>query len=130
MLLGAPTMRAETRYAKSGNLHIAYQIFGHGDIDLIFCPALVSHIEHYWEEPRMAHHLERLASFARVITFDKRGGGLSDREVASPTLEDRMDDIRAVMDAADSKKTALYGFSEGGSMAALFAATYPSGVTP
>jgi pimeloyl-ACP methyl ester carboxylesterase len=118
-------MHAQTRYAKSGILHIAYQIFGHGDIDLICCPGFVSHIEHYWEEPRMAHFLERLASFARVITFDKRGTGLSDREVASPTLEDRMDDIRAVMDAADSKKAALYGFSEGGSMATLFAATYP-----
>jgi class 3 adenylate cyclase/alpha-beta hydrolase superfamily lysophospholipase len=118
-------MRLQTRYAKSGNLHIAYQVFGRGAIDLVFCPGFVSHIEHYWEDPRMAHFLERLGSFARVITFDKRGTGLSDREVNNPTLEDRMDDIRAVMDASDSKKAALYGFSEGASMAVLFAATYP-----
>ena len=118
-------MRVKTQYAKTGNLHIAYQVFGQGAIDLVCCPGFVSHIEHYWEDPRMAHYLERLASFARVITFDKRGTGLSDRELDSPTLEDRMDDIRAVMDAVDSKKAALYGFSEGGSMAVLFAATYP-----
>jgi pimeloyl-ACP methyl ester carboxylesterase len=118
-------MRAKTQYAKTGNLHIAYQVFGQGAIDLVCCPGFVSHIEHYWEDPRMAHYLERLASFARVITFDKRGTGLSDRELDSPTLEDRMDDIRAVMDAVDSKKAALFGFSEGGSMAVLFAATYP-----
>ena len=118
-------MRVQTRYAKSGNLHIAYQVFGQGTIDLVWCSGFVSNIEHYWEDPRMAHYLERLASFARVITFDKRGTGLSDRELDSPTLEDRMDDIRAVMDATDLKKAALYGFSEGGSMAVLFAATYP-----
>jgi pimeloyl-ACP methyl ester carboxylesterase len=118
-------MRVQTRYAKSGNLHVAYQVFGQGAIDLVWCPGFVSNIEHYWEDPRMAHYLERLASFARVITFDKRGTGLSDRELDSPTLEDRMDDIRAVMDATDSKRAALYGFSEGGSMAVLFAATYP-----
>jgi pimeloyl-ACP methyl ester carboxylesterase len=113
-------MRVQTRYAKSGNLHIAYQVFGRGPIDLICCPGFVSNIEVYWEDPRMAQYLERLASFARVITFDKRGTGLSDREqLNSPTLEDRMDDIRAVMDAIDSKKAALYGFSEGGSMAVL-----------
>jgi class 3 adenylate cyclase len=118
-------MRAQTGYARSGKLHIGYQVFGQGNIDLVCCPGFVSHIEHYWEEPRMAHYLERMASFSRVITFDKRGTGLSDREVSSPTLEDRMDDIRAVMDAADSKKAAIYGFSEGASMAVLFAATYP-----
>ena len=70
-------MRVQTRYAKSGNLHVAYQVFGQGAIDLVWCPGFVSNIEHYWEDPRMAHYLERLASFARVITFDKRGTGLS-----------------------------------------------------
>ena len=100
-------MRVQTRYAKSGNLHIAYQVFGQGAIDLVWCPGFVSNIELYWEDPRMAHYLERLASFARVITFDKRGTGLSDRELDSPTLEDRMDDIRAVMDATDKKGGAL-----------------------
>jgi pimeloyl-ACP methyl ester carboxylesterase len=120
-------MRTKTQYAKADKLHIAYQVFGQGTIDLIFCPGFVSNIENYWEAPSMTHFLERLASFARVITFDKRGTGLSDRELDSPcpTLEDRMDDIRAVMDAVGSKKAALFGFSEGGSMAVLFAATYP-----
>jgi pimeloyl-ACP methyl ester carboxylesterase len=120
-------MRAKTQYAKAEKLHIAYQVFGQGAIDLIFCPGFVSNIENYWEAPSMTHFLERLASFARVITFDKRGTGLSDRELDGPcpTLEDRMDDIRAVMDAVGSKKAALFGFSEGGSMAVLFAATYP-----
>jgi pimeloyl-ACP methyl ester carboxylesterase len=120
-------MRTKTQYAKAGKLHIAYQVFGQGVIDLIFCPGFVSNIENYWEAPSMTHFLERLGSFARVITFDKRGTGLSDRELDSPcpTLEDRMDDIRAVMDAVSSKKAALFGFSEGGSMAVLFAATYP-----
>jgi pimeloyl-ACP methyl ester carboxylesterase len=120
-------MRIKTQYAKAGNLHIAYQVFGHGTIDLVFCPGFVSNIEHYWAAPSMAHFLERLASFARVITFDKRGTGLSDRELDTPcpTLEDRTDDIRAVMDAVGAKKAALFGFSEGASMAVLFAATYP-----
>ena len=120
-------MRIKTQYAKAGNLHIAYQVFGHGTIDLVFCPGFVSNIQHYWAAASMAHFLERLASFARVITFDKRGTGLSDRELDTPcpTLEDRTDDIRAVMDAVGAKKAALFGFSEGASMAVLFAATYP-----
>jgi len=121
-------MRVRTRYVKAGNLHIAYQVFGQGAIDLVFCPGFVSNIEHYWAAPSMTHFLERLGSFARVITFDKRGTGLSDRELDSPcpTLEDRMDDIRAVMDAVGSKRAAMFGLSEGGPLATLFAATYPA----
>ena len=83
-------MRVQTRYAKSGNLHVAYQVFGQGAIDLVWCPGFVSNIEHYWEDPRMAHYLERLASFARVITFRNAGMGLSHCQLDSPTLTDRM----------------------------------------
>ena len=114
-----------TRYAKSGNVHVAYQIFGKGEIDLVFCPGFVSNIETYWEEPNFAHWLNKLASFARVITFDKRGTGLSDRVESLPTMDVRMDDVRAVMDAAGSEKAAVFGLSEGGSLATLFAAHYP-----
>jgi pimeloyl-ACP methyl ester carboxylesterase len=114
-----------TRYAKSGNVHVAYQIFGEGEIDLVFCPGFVSNIETYWEEPNFAHWLNKLASFARVITFDKRGTGLSDRVESLPTMDERMDDVRAVMDAAGSQKAAVFGLSEGGSLATIFAAHYP-----
>lgn len=114
-----------TRYAKSGNVHVAYQIFGKGEIDLVFFPGFVSNIETYWEEPNFAHWLNKLASFARVITFDKRGTGLSDRVESLPTMDERMDDVRAVMDAAASEKAAVFGLSEGGSLATLFAAHYP-----
>ena len=114
-----------TRYAKSGNVHVAYQIFGDGGIDLVFFPDFVSNIETYWEEPSFAHWLNKLASFARVITFDKRGTGLSDRVESLPTMDERMDDVRAVMDAAGSQKAAVFGLSEGGSLATLFAAHYP-----
>jgi pimeloyl-ACP methyl ester carboxylesterase len=114
-----------TRYAKSGNVHVAYQIFGEGEIDLVFFPGFVSNIETYWEEPSFAHWLNKLASFARVITFDKRGTGLSDRVESLPTMDERMDDVRAVMDAAVSQKAAIFGLSEGGSLATLFAAHYP-----
>ena len=93
-----------TRYARSGNVHVAYQIFGKGEIDLVFFPGFVSNIETYWEEPNFAHWLNKLASFARVITFDKRGTGLSDRVESLPTMDERMDDVRAVMDAAGSRK--------------------------
>ena len=121
-------MRPETRYAKSGDVHIAYQVVGEGPIDLVLVHGWISHIEHQWEDPSLARFLERLASFSRLITFDKRGTGLSDRvaENALPTLEQRMDDVRAVLEAAGSSRAALFGISEGGPMSALFAATYPA----
>jgi class 3 adenylate cyclase/alpha-beta hydrolase superfamily lysophospholipase len=120
-------MRPETRYAKSGNIHIAYQIVGDGPLDLILIHGWISHLEHQWEEPSLARFLDRLAAFSRLIVFDKRGTGLSDRvaDNALPTLEQRMDDVRAVMEAAGSTRAALFGISEGGPLAALFAATYP-----
>jgi pimeloyl-ACP methyl ester carboxylesterase len=118
-------MLPTTRYAKSGSVHVAYQVFGNGDIDLVFFPGFVSNIEVYWEEPHFARWLRRLASFARVITFDKRGTGLSDRLEILPTMDERMDDVRAVMDAAGSARAAIFGLSEGGSLATLFAAHYP-----
>jgi pimeloyl-ACP methyl ester carboxylesterase len=114
-----------TRYAKSGNVHVAYQVFGEGEIDLVFFPGFVSNIEIYWDEPLFARWLRKLASFARVITFDKRGTGLSDRLENLPTMDERMDDVRAVMDAAGSERAAVFGLSEGGSLATLFAAHYP-----
>src|SRR5437763_12491914 len=117
----------ETRYARSGDLSIAYQVVGEGPIDLVYVPGWVSNIETAWEDPHVSRFLERLASFSRLILFDKRGTGLSDRVSISalPTLEQRMDDVRAVMDAADSQRAALFGASEGGVMCALFGATYP-----
>jgi pimeloyl-ACP methyl ester carboxylesterase len=114
-----------TRYAKSGDVHVAYQVFGEGEIDLVFVPGFISNIENYWEEPSFARWLRSLTRFARVIMFDKRGTGLSDRVEQLPTLDERMDDVRAVMDAAGSERAAVYGLSEGGSLATLFAATYP-----
>jgi len=115
----------ETKYAKSGNVHIAYQVFGRGPIDLVFVPGWVSHIEQAWEDPSFASALQSLGSFSRVVWFDKRGTGLSDRSTGLPTLEQRMDDVRAVMDAVGLERAALFGMSEGGSMSILFAATYP-----
>jgi class 3 adenylate cyclase/alpha-beta hydrolase superfamily lysophospholipase len=114
-----------TRYAKSGDVHIAYQVFGSGAIDLVFVPGYISHLENYWDHPDTARWLLRLGSFARVIMFDKRGTGLSDPVSEVPSLDLRMDDVRAVMDAAGSESAALLGVSEGGALAALFAATYP-----
>ena len=120
-------MRPETRYAKSGDVHVAYQVIGEGAVDLILVMGWISHLEHQWEDPSLARFLDRLASFSRLILFDKRGTGLSDRvaDNALPTLEQRMDDVRAVMDAAGSTHAALFGVSEGGPLSALFAATYP-----
>ena len=117
----------ETRYVKSGDVHIAYQVLGHGPIDLIFIPGWVTHLELAWENPHQSRFLRRLASFSRLILFDKRGVGLSDRVPPNqlPILEERMDDVRAVMEAAGSRRAALFGVSEGGAMSALFAATYP-----
>jgi pimeloyl-ACP methyl ester carboxylesterase len=114
----------QTRYAKSGDVHIAYQVWGDGPSDLVFFPGFVSHLEYAWEEPSVARFLNRLGSFARVIAFDKRGTGLSDR-VDISGLERRMDDVRAVMGAAGSERAALLGISEGGALATVFAATYP-----
>jgi len=120
-------MQPQTRFAQSGDVNIAYQVVGNGPIDLVFVMGWVSNIDEFWTEPSWAHFLERLASFSRLIVFDKRGTGLSDRvdENNLPTLEVRMDDVRAVMDACGSKRAALFGISEGGPMCALFAATYP-----
>jgi pimeloyl-ACP methyl ester carboxylesterase len=118
-------MSPETRYAKSGDVHIAYQVTGSGPLDLVVVRGFVSHVEMQWEDPRPARFLTRLASFCRLIVFDRRGTGLSDRVGAIPTLEERMDDVRAVMDAVGSDRAALLGLSEGGPMCALFAATYP-----
>ncbi len=117
----------ETRFARSGNYHIAYQVLGSGPFDLIFAPGWVSHVELALEDPLQGRFLRRLASFSRLILFDKRGTGLSDRVPADklPTLEERMDDLRAVMDAAGSVRAAIFGVSEGGNLSALFAATYP-----
>jgi len=117
----------ETRYAKSGDVHIAYQVVGDGALDLVFLPGWITHVELAWEDPAEARFLRRLASFTRLIVFDKRGIGLSDRVPVEqlPILEERMDDVRAVMDAAGSKQATLFGVSEGGPISALFAATYP-----
>lgn len=118
-------VRPETRYAKSGALSIAYQVIGDGPFDLLMIPGFVSHLEVQWEEPQLAHFLNRLASFSHLITFDKRGTGMSDPVAGPPDLPQRMDDIRAVMDAVGSKRAALFGISEGGPLSILFACTYP-----
>jgi class 3 adenylate cyclase len=120
-------MAPETRYARSGELNIAYQVTGEGPRDLVYVPGWVSNIELMWEEPAMTRFLERLASISRLVLFDKRGTGLSDRVSNDqlPTLEERMDDVRAVLDAVGSERAALFGHSEGGNMCVLFAATYP-----
>jgi class 3 adenylate cyclase len=126
-----PSTQPKTRYAKSGDLNIAYQVVGDGPVDLIYVPGWISNVELNWEEPAHAHVLDRLASFSRLILFDKRGTGLSDPVPldAMPTLEERMDDVRAVLDAVDCEEAALFGFSEGGLMSVLFAATYPERIT-
>ena len=115
----------ETRYAKSGDVNIAYQVSGEGPFDLVFVPGYVTHMELQWRLPGFAPFLHRLSSFCRLIRFDKRGTGMSDPVSGAPTLETRMDDVRAVMDAVGSKRAAFYGLSEGAAMSILFAATYP-----
>jgi pimeloyl-ACP methyl ester carboxylesterase len=114
-----------TRYAQSGEVSVAYQTMGEGPIDIVMVPGVVSHLEFQHELPGYTAFLRRLATFARVIAFDKRGQGLSDRITGAPSLEQRMDDLRAVMEAAGSRRAAVIGFSEGCAMSALFAATYP-----
>ncbi|MBI5264458.1 MAG: adenylate/guanylate cyclase domain-containing protein [Bradyrhizobium sp.] len=118
-------MVPKTQYAKSGDVRIAYQVVGEGPFDLVFVPGFISNLDVAWEEPYRARVWARLAGFCRLIMFDKRGTGLSDRAAGVPTLEDRMDDVRAVMDAVGSQQAALFGISEGGAMSILFAATYP-----
>jgi pimeloyl-ACP methyl ester carboxylesterase len=118
-------MTPQTHYAKSGKLNIAYQVVGDGPIDLVVVPGWISNIEIFWEDPHVARFFEKLATFTRLILFDKRGTGLSDRSVEAATLEERMDDVRAVLDAVGSVRAALLGYSEGGTMCLLFAATYP-----
>jgi hypothetical protein len=109
-------------------LRIAYQVVGSGPFDLVYVPGFVSNVDLYWEMPKRASFFSRLAAFSRLILFDKRGTGLSDRNAGVANREERMDDVRAVMDAADSKRAALFGVSEGGLMNLLFAATYPQRV--
>ncbi|MGD9588583.1 MAG: alpha/beta fold hydrolase [Pyrinomonadaceae bacterium] len=119
--------KPDTRYVQNGDVNIAYQVVGDGEIDLVFVMGWVSHMEYFWEEPHFASFLQKLASFSRLILFDKRGTGLSDRVPLSelPTLEQRMEDVHAVMDAVGSERAVLIGVSEGGPMCSLFAATYP-----
>ena len=117
--------RPETQFARADGVAIAYQVIGDGPVDLVYATGWLGNIDMMWESPRLRAFLERLASFSRLIVFDKRGSGLSDRDVGSPTLEQRTDDIRAVMDAAGSQKASLFGVSEGGSMTCMFAASYP-----
>jgi class 3 adenylate cyclase len=126
-----PAARPTTRYARSGAYSIAYQVVGDGPLDLVLVPGFVSHVEHAWDDPDYERVLTRLASFSRLILFDKRGTGLSDRVPVNelPTLEQRMDDVRAVMDATGSERAALFGVSEGGPMSILFATTYPERVS-
>src|SRR3954453_6412349 len=120
-------MVPKTEYVSSGGIHIAYQVVGSGPVDLVYVPGWISHIELAWELPDLAAGLRRLASFTRLILFDKRGTGMSDLVANDhlPTMEERMDDLRAVMDAVGSERAVVFGGSEGGIMSLLFAATYP-----
>jgi pimeloyl-ACP methyl ester carboxylesterase len=118
-------MIPETQYVQTAGVSIAFQVVGDGPVDLVLVPGFLSNVEVFWEEPRVARFLQKLASFSRLIIFDKRGTGLSDRVTDAATLEERMDDVRAVLDKIGSERAALFGYSEGGSMCALFAATYP-----
>src|SRR5689334_12661852 len=115
----------ETRYARSDGIDIAYQAFGDGDIPFVAVPPIVSNIEVIWEDPAAARFLRKFGTFARFIHFDKRGCGMSERSIGNPTLEQRIDDLRAVMDAEGVERAVIGGVSEGGLMAAYFAATHP-----
>ena len=125
MGMGTP----ETRYARSGDVSIAYQVLGEGPFDVVFVPSSVSHVELQWEVAGRAALLRGLADHGRVLVFDKRGTGMSDRVAGVPPLEERSDDIRAVMDAAGSQRAALFGLSEGVPIGVVFAATYPERVS-
>jgi class 3 adenylate cyclase len=118
-------MNPETRYARSGDVSIAYQVSGDGPFDIVFVPPAFSHVEFAWEVSGLRRLFERLGGLGRLIHFDKRGTGMSDRGGEIASLETRMDDVRAVMDAAGSERAAIFGLSEGVAMSALFAATYP-----
>lgn len=115
----------ETRYARSGDVRIAYQVFGSGPVDIVYGRTSISQLELVWEEPEVARYFHELGTFSRVVLWDKRGVGLSDRAVGAPTLEDRMDDVRAVMDAVGSRQAVVFGATDTAAMALLFAATYP-----
>jgi pimeloyl-ACP methyl ester carboxylesterase len=117
----------EIKYARNGDVSIAYQVLGNGPMDIIYVPPFVSNLELQWQEPEQARYLQRLASFPRLVMFDKRGTGLSDR-TGIATLEERMDDVRAVMDAVGLERGVVFGTSEGGAMSLLFTATYPERV--
>src|SRR5919202_5946118 len=123
-----PGRQPETSYADAGGVSIAYQVVGDGPLDLVFFPGWFSHMDLQWQDPLLARWLRRLASFSRLILFDKRGVGLSDPVRSAPTLDERMEDIRAVMDAVGSEQAAIFGLSEGGTMSALFAAAHPEQV--
>jgi pimeloyl-ACP methyl ester carboxylesterase/class 3 adenylate cyclase len=127
--LAGTTSTPQTRYARSGEASIAYQVVGEGPLDLVLVLGFATHVEMQWESPPFAHFFERISSFSRLIIFDKRGTGLSDPVVEVPTLEQRVDDVRAVMDAAESERAALFGISEGGPMSVLLAATHPERVS-
>jgi pimeloyl-ACP methyl ester carboxylesterase len=118
----------DVRYARSGDLRIAYATFGEASVDLVFVPGWVSHLENWWEQNASARFFRRLASFSRLIMFDKRGTGLSDPFTGVPTLEERSDDVRAVMEAVGSTQAFVCGLSEGGTMSVMFSATYPDRV--
>lgn len=117
-----------TRYAKSGPLNIAYQRFGAGSVNMVLIPGWASHVENIWTLPQFGDLVDKLAQFASVVILDRRGTGMSDPVVDPPTLEERMDDVRAVMDAVCWERAAIFGVSEGGPMAMLFAATFPDRV--
>ena len=121
--------KRETQFASSGDLSIAYQVVGDGPIDVVFVPGFMSHVELNWDYIFLSSVLDRLAQFSRLVVFDKRGSGLSDRSLGAGTLEDRMDDVRAVMDAVGLERAAVVGVSNGAPLAAQFAATYPERVT-
>jgi class 3 adenylate cyclase len=125
VLAGGDDVAPDIHYAKSGDVHIAYQLFGKGPIDLVVCMPFVSNIEVLWDEPDWAQWLRRMGERVRLVMFDKRGTGMSDRVGALPGMDERMDDLRAVMDAAGIERAAVLGGSEGGPLASLFAATYP-----
>ena len=114
-----------THYANSDGVHVAFQEFGEGDVNVALVPGFVSHIDNYWTHPDFARWLDRLGAFARVVMFDKRGTGLSDRVGDLPGVDERMDDVRAVLDAVEMRRAAVVGISEGGSLATLFAAHHP-----